>query len=156
MRGVNWFAVGGVVIGALVNLGLAVMFVGLSFMEGRMNIGLLIAAVVMAPVGLGMLGLAGWLVMRGMAAQRLRDTGVPGHAQIVGMMQTSMMVNRQPVVQLQLQVTTPQHGSYTVTKREVVPLIMTGMLTSGRPLPVKVDPANPQNLVILWESALVG
>jgi hypothetical protein len=51
-------------------------------------------------------------------------------------------------------VTTPIHGGYDVTRKEVVPLIMVGSLTSGRPLPVKVDPNNPQDLVIEWESAL--
>jgi hypothetical protein len=48
------------------------------------------------------------------------------------------------------------HGAYEVTRKEVVPLIMLGRLTSGQPLPVKVDSANPQNLVVEWESALTA
>jgi hypothetical protein len=150
MRGVNWFAAGGVFVGGAVNVGLALMFAAISFLGPRMNLGMLIAAGVMAPVGLLMFAVAGWLVMRGRAAQRIYDMGVPGQAQIVAMAQTNMMVNRQPVVELQLQVTTPQHGTYAVTKREVVPLIMLGRLTQGQPLAVKVDPGNPQNLVIVW------
>lgn len=31
---------------------------------------------------------------------------------------------------------------------------MVGALTSGRPLPVKVDANNPRDLVIEWEAAL--
>jgi hypothetical protein len=35
-----------------------------------------------------------------------------------------------------------------------VPLIMLGRLTSGAPLPVMVDPANPQKLIIDWSGSL--
>ncbi|MGH2684123.1 MAG: hypothetical protein ACRDJP_01485, partial [Actinomycetota bacterium] len=59
-----------------------------------------------------------------------------------------------PQVELQLQVTTQMHGAYPVTVKDIVPLMLIGTLSSGRPLPVKVDPANPQRVIIEWESAL--
>jgi len=78
-------------------------------------------------------------------------SGVPGQAQIVGLTQTSMYVNNQPVVEMQLQVTTAMRPPYVVTRRETVPLIMVGRLTSGHPLPVMVDPNRPDDLIILWQ-----
>lgn len=48
------------------------------------------------------------------------------------------------------------YGSRQVTLKEYVPMMMLGVLSNGRPLPVKVDPAKPNNVVIEWESALSG
>jgi hypothetical protein len=87
-------------------------------------------------------------------AQRLKAEGVAGQATIVGMRQTGVYMNEQPQIELQLQVQTEMHASYPVTVKEWVPLMLLGTLTSGRPLPVKVDPANPQRLVIEWENAM--
>jgi hypothetical protein len=89
-------------------------------------------------------------------AQRLRTSGVPGQAQIMSMRQTGVYMNEQPQVQLSLQVPTEMHGPYQTTVTEYVPLMLLGMLSAGRPLPVKVDPADPQKLVIEWESAMSG
>jgi hypothetical protein len=116
--------------------------------------GFMIAAGTFVPVGIIMVVVAVAMGRRRANGQRLRASGVPGHAQIVGLTQTSMYVNNQPVVELQLQITTATHAPYMVTRRETVPLIMMGRLTSGHPLPVMVDPARPDNVVILWESAL--
>ena len=87
-------------------------------------------------------------------AQRLKAQGVPGQATIVGMRQTGVYMNEQPQIELQLQVQTEMHAPYQVTVKEWVPLMFLGTLTAGRPLPVKVDPANPQRLVIEWENAM--
>jgi hypothetical protein len=89
-------------------------------------------------------------------AQRLRTSGVPGQATIQGMRQTGVYLNEQPQIELNLQVQTQMHGPYQVTVREYVPLMLLGTLSSGRPLPVKVDPADPQKLVIEWERAMSG
>lgn len=89
-------------------------------------------------------------------AQRLRTSGVLGQATIQGMRQTGVYLNEQPQIELNLQVQTQMHGPYQVTVREYVPLMLLGTLSSGRPLPVKVDPADPRKLVIEWESAMSG
>src|SRR5919106_1382392 len=89
-------------------------------------------------------------------AQRLRMSGVPGQATILGMRQTGVYLNEQPQIELNLQVQSWMHGPYQVTVREYVPLMLLATLGSGRPLPVKVDPADPQKLVIEWENAMSG
>jgi hypothetical protein len=87
-------------------------------------------------------------------AQRLKAQGLPGQARIVGMRQTGAYLNEQPQIELNLEVTTSMQGPYPVVVKEWVPLMLLGRLSSGMPLPVKVDPANPQNLVIEWESSM--
>lgn len=94
---------------------------------------------------------------RGFAeAQRIKATGVPGSARIVGMRQTGVTMNEQPQIELNLEVTTSMQGPYQVVMKEYVPLMLIGTLSSGAPLPVKVDPANPNTVIIEWENAFGG
>jgi hypothetical protein len=116
--------------------------------------GFTITAAVLAPCGVLLLFLGIRMSRQRANAQRLRAEGVPGQAQIVGLRQTSMYVNNQPVVELELQVTTAMHAPYVVARRDTVPQLMLGLLTSGQLLPVMVDRTRPDNLVILWESAV--
>jgi hypothetical protein len=139
---------------AILELVLAGVFAVIAFLNDDLGFGFFLTA--------GILGLTGFLLLlwaRRMRAgyeegQRLRVQGLPGTARIVGMRQTGVYLNEQPQVELNLEVTTSIQGPYPVTLKEWVPMIMLGRLTSGIPLPVKVDPANPNNLVIEWESAM--
>lgn len=115
--------------------------------------GFVLTAAILGVVGLGLL-FWGRKWARAVAdAERIKAQGVPGTATILGMRQTGMQLNDQPQVELRLQVSTQMHGAYEVTLKEWVPLMLLGTLSSGRPLPVKVDPANPQRVIIEWESA---
>ena len=89
-------------------------------------------------------------------AQRIKATGVAGSARIVGMRQTGVYMNEQPQIELNLEVTSSMQGPYQVVLKEYVPLMLLGSLSSGQPLPVKVDPANPNNVIIEWENAMSG
>lgn len=115
--------------------------------------GFTMTAAVLGGVGVIMMFFAARMSRRAKQTEQIQTTGIPGQAVITGMRQTGMYLNEQPQVELQLQVTTQMQAAYQVTKKEYVPLMMLGTLTSGRPLPVKVDPANPQNVVIEWGSA---
>jgi hypothetical protein len=139
---------------ALFMLGMAAVFFVVAQTSRLIYLPFTITAVGVGASGVVMLVIGVVMLSRRANAQKLRAEGVPGQAQIVGLRQTSMYVNNQPVVELQLQVTTAMHAPYVITRRETVPLAMTGLLTSGRPLPVMVDRTRQDNLVILWESAL--
>lgn len=102
-------------------------------------------------VGLGIWGVFWW--KRAAYTERILREGVSGQARILSMRETGVYVNRRPQVEFGLEVTTPTHGTYSVTQREAVPLILLGRLSSGVPLPVKVDAANPEAVLIDWESA---
>lgn len=132
--------------------GMGVVFVGIGATVPILRSSFFLTGGILVPVGLGMFAFGVYLWMRRANAQRLRASGVPGQAQIVGMTQTNMFVNYQPVVELQLSVTTPMHSTYAVTRRETVPQIYLGRLTNGAPLPVMVDATNPMNLIILWDT----
>jgi hypothetical protein len=139
---------------AILELSLAGVFTVIAVLNDDPGFGFLLTA--------GILGLTGLLLLlwaRRMRAgyeeaQRLRVQGVPGTARIVGLRQTGVTLNEQPQVELNLEVTTSIQGPYPVVLKEWVPMIMLGRLTSGLPLPVKVDPADPNNLVIEWEATM--
>lgn len=138
----------------LFELGLAALFGVLPRILPVPLPGFGITGLILAVTGVGLI-LWGALWWRSAAnVQRIKATGIPGQALILGLSQTGMYINNQPQVELQLQVTTAMHAPYTISHKTVVPLIMLGRLTSGQPLAVKVDPANPQSLAILWEAAL--
>jgi hypothetical protein len=86
-------------------------------------------------------------------AQALRANGVRGTAQVLGARQTGVYLNEQPQVALQLRISAPGHGTYDTTVKEYVPLIATGMLGTGRPLTVLVDPLDPAKVIVEWSFA---
>jgi hypothetical protein len=139
---------------AFVQLGLAVLFLFMSRWIPIAGKGLIPAGVVLGVVGFGLLawGIAWW--KKAANAQRLLAVGEPGQAWIMALSQTGVYVNNNPQVQLQLRVQTASHGFYEVTRKEVVPMLMIGRITNGHPLPVKVDPQNPHDLVIDWAHSL--
>jgi hypothetical protein len=163
-RGATTITIGGRT-GALINIivmfavGLLLLGMGVVFVAIALNVPILrdsfvLTGGILACVGMGMVGGGVVMWLRRANADRLRASGVAGQAQIVGLNQTNFYVNGQPVVDLQLMITTPMLPPYTITKRETVPVIMLARLTSGGALPVMVDPAKPDNIVIVWEQGL--
>ena len=101
--------------------------------------------------------IVGSVILRlGRARKQLLTTGLVGRAEIVSASQTSMYVNEQPVVQMQLNVMLPGRPPYQVSHREVVPLLALAMIQPGHSLPVAVDPANANKLAIDWGGVTAG
>jgi hypothetical protein len=144
----------GLFIAAFVQLGLFVLFVGLTVtgVAGPAGTPLLITGAILGVIGLILLYAGRRMLHRYKEAQRLRAEGVDGQAQIMEMSQTGVTMNDQPQIQLRLMVTTPVHGSYEKIVREYVPLMQLGRLSNGLPLPVKVDRNNRENLIIDWSN----
>jgi hypothetical protein len=142
------------IITAVIEIVLAAVFFVIGFMNEILRSGFYLTAAILGGLGVLLL-LWGRRMRRGyQEAQRLKTQGIPGQARIVGMRQTGVTMNEQPQIELTLEVTTSMQGPYQVVVKEWVPLMMLGRLSSGLPLPVKVDPMNPNSLVIEWESAL--
>lgn len=139
---------------AIFELVLAGVFAVIGFMSPLLRSGFYITAAILGGVGLLLLLWARRWRRGYQEAQRIRTQGVEGSGRILNMRQTGVYLNEQPQIELTLEVTTSMHGAYQVTVKEWVPLMMLGRLTSGVPLPVKVDPANPQRVVIEWEKGL--
>jgi hypothetical protein len=95
-----------------------------------------------------------WLLGRpGAKAEKLRMEGILGQASIVEATQTGTQINRQPVVKLKLRIAAPGVTPFEAEKREIVPLIALGRLTSGSPVTVYVDRADHSRFALDWSSA---
>ena len=143
----------GLMIAAIVEIIVGAGLIAVSLIIPAAQGGLLTTGIILTVIGLGLLFVARKSMARYADAQRLKTSGLQGRAAIVGMRQTGVSMNEQPQVELNLQVEVEGQQPYTVTKKEFVPLMLLGTLTSGVPLPVSVDPANPSNVVINWENA---
>jgi hypothetical protein len=134
----------------ILELVLAGLFVFLAFTIPLVAFGFYLTAAILGITGIVLILIG--LRVRGSAAatDQLLTTGTAGSAQIVGLTQTGMYLNENPQVSMNLLITVPGMAPYAATRKEFVPLILLGRLSSGAPLAVRVDPMNPQRVAIDW------
>ena len=141
----KWLIVTGVF-----ELALAGVFLVTGFAEAELTFGFGLTAAILGVTGIGLV----WFGLRARRsaadADRIASTGIAGTATVTGLTQTGMTLNNQPQVEIGLLVSIPGRAPYAATRKEFVPLILLGRLSSGQPLPVKVDRADPQAIVIDW------
>lgn len=89
-----------------------------------------------------------WLAARRRRANRLRSAGMRGTATILGVTDSNVTVNQNPMINMRLRVTIANHPPYEVTKRQVISRLAVGQFVPGATLPVLVDPANPTDVMI--------
>ncbi len=143
-----WLIITGVILLA-VGGGMAVALGGIPFAGGMM----LLTGGILAAVGIALIVIGIIVGQRAAKTDQLLQTGVPGSAAITGLTQTGMYFNENPQVRMQLLVNVPGQAPYAASHTEVVPLILLGRLTSGAPLAVRVDPADPSRLAVDWGSS---
>jgi len=90
------------------------------------------------------------------AQQLLLTTGTPGRAVVKSAQQTGAFVNMNPQVILDLEVTVEGKDPYAVQLSTSVPQISIPMVQPGSNVGVRVDPNDPQSLVIDWAAAAQG
>jgi hypothetical protein len=121
--------------------------------------------VAMPGIGIGQIWIAVSVVValvyffvnrRASAMQALTKTGLPGTAQILEMSQTGVYINENPQVRMKLHVEAQGIPPYECEKKVTVPMIALGVLGSGRPLSVYVDPNDHENIYIDWSGAPAG
>lgn len=131
-------------------LALAALFLFLGLADEELTFGFGLTAAILGATGIGLI----WFGLRARRsaaeADRIAATGIAGTATVTGLTQTGMTLNDQPQVEIGLLVSIPGRAPYAATRKEFVPLILLGRLSSGQPLPVKVDRADPQAIVIDW------
>jgi hypothetical protein len=113
-----------------------------------------LTAGILGLVGVVMLLVGLWMLRGAAKKDRISASGVAGTGTILGLRQTGLMVNEQPQVELELLVTIPGRSPYPAKVKEVVPLIMLNRLQGT--LPVRVDPAEPEAIVIQWDQPNLG
>jgi len=78
-------------------------------------------------------------------AEHLAAVGTQGEAKILSMADTGMLVNNNPRVTLELEITMPMRPPYRVTKTMVVPMIRLPQVQVGEVVGVMVDMSDPTN-----------
>jgi hypothetical protein len=116
--------------------------------------GMLIAAGILGSTGIVLVVVAVVLLRRAAATDRISTVGVAGTGQIMGLRQTGVLINGQPQVEMDLLVTVMGRSPYRVKVKEIVPLIMLNRLQGT--LPVRVDPARPQAVIVQWDQPNVA
>jgi hypothetical protein len=93
-----------------------------------------------------------YLVINRRTSQKLalRQKGLPGTAQVLEMSQTGVYINENPQVKMKLQVQATGIAPYQCEIKATVPLIAIGMLGTGRPLTVYVNPDDHEDIFIDW------
>lgn len=81
-------------------------------------------------------------------AQRLMASGRVGQALVTARRDTGVVVNENPEVELELQVSVEGGPRYAVIHRQIVSRVLTANFRPGATVPVRVDPIDPQRLLI--------
>jgi hypothetical protein len=81
-------------------------------------------------------------------ANHLAIHGIPGRAIITAIKDTATTVNDNPRVELTLEVTVGDDAPYTATHAQVISRIAVAGFQPGATVPVRVDPADGQSLII--------
>jgi hypothetical protein len=80
----------------------------------------------------------------------LQSTGLDGTATIKAFRDTGQKSNMNPVYELDLHVEVPGLSPYEMTRVSEVNIVAVAELVAGAQVGVKVDPADPSQLVIRW------
>jgi hypothetical protein len=89
------------------------------------------------------------LVRRAMGPSRsILQNGIPAKAQILSVQQTGVMVNYQPQVAFQLEVTPPSGAPYQAQAKAVIPMVNIPQFQPGTEVPVKIHPTDPTRVVL--------
>jgi hypothetical protein len=107
-----------------------------------------ITAVILGLVGVVLVAFGLRSGARVAKAEHVEAVGVAGTGTIVGMTQTGLLLNDNPQIELTLDVNVPGRSTYRATYKDYVPLMLLGEVTMGATLPVKVDPNDPQQIVV--------
>ena len=145
----------------LIVMGLFELVLGAGFLlfagsipDDEGSTGMLVTGLILGLVGIGMAAVGLISIVAAARRDRISATGLPGTAQILSAGQTGWFVNENPQVELELMVNVPGRAAYPAKVKAVVPLIMLHRLQGS--LPVRVDPSDPDDVVIQWDAPAIG
>lgn len=88
-------------------------------------------------------------------ANSLAAAGVDGTATVTGAVPTGQQSNLNPVYALDMTVNVAGMAPYTVTHTTEVNTLRVHQVAVGRQLPVRVNPADPSQMLVQWEKVPV-
>jgi hypothetical protein len=139
-----------VLVTAVFEVALATLFLIIGLANPEVRFGMLLTAAILGAIGIVLLAVGLRVRRRSAEVRRVVSSGLPGTATITSLTQTGMFLNENPQVEMDLTVQLPGQPPYQAKRKEFVPLILLGRLSGGIALPVKVDPADPNDVVIDW------
>lgn len=88
-------------------------------------------------------------------ANQLAVSGVDGTATVTGARPTGQLSNLNPVYELDMTVTAATMAPFEVTHTTEVNTLRVAQVGVGRQLPVRVNPADPTQMLVQWEKVPV-
>ena len=82
--------------------------------------------------------------------EQLKTTGVDAQATVKDLEAKPVTIGDTHVVKLKLEVTKPGGQPYEVTTAALVPAKVTETFAEGKTFPAKVDPNDPQQVLVIW------
>lgn len=95
-----------------------------------------------------MSGALGDMAAESQKAQHLMVSGRVGTATVNALRDTGMSINDNPVVELDLEVIVDGGVPYGVTHRQTISRLAVAGFQPGSSVPVRVDPMDPQSLIV--------
>ncbi len=112
----------------------------------RMNwIFLIPAAIVVFALGINVY-FVGPLVMGNFQARALRSNGQPATATILNLTSTNTLVNNEPLILVDVEVTPASGVPYRASFKQVISVASIDFFRRGNIIPVKYDPAHPDHV----------
>lgn len=93
-------------------------------------------------------GIILWATLSNRRRQRIESSWYDAEAQILEVGETGTYINNQPRIKFRLQVNSPVHPPCEVVHKQVIPLTALAQYRAGGTITVKVNPEDPQDILI--------
>lgn len=88
------------------------------------------------------------MAKQALEARRLLQIGRKGHATVMAVRDTGVIVDENPQAELDLQVALDGVDPYEVTHRQVISRVAIDSFWPGAKVPIRVDPQDPRNVLV--------
>lgn len=90
-----------------------------------------------------------WARLSNRRRERIEKTWLDAQAEIIELGETGTYINNQPKIRFRLHVNSPVHPPCEVIHKQVIPLTALARFQAGKTIMVKVNPEDPQDIMLL-------
>ena len=90
-----------------------------------------------------------WVVLSNRKRERIEETWLDAEATILELSETGTYINNQPKIAFRLHVNSPFHPPCDITHKQVIPLTALAQYQQGTTIRIKVNPENPEDIMLL-------
>ncbi len=95
------------------------------------------------------LGILAWVKLSNRRRDRIETTWVDAQAEILEISETGTYINNQPKLRFRFYVNSHVHPPCEVVHKQVIPLTLLAQFQVGKTITVKINPDDPDDLMIL-------